>query len=345
MKNVAVLMSTYNGEKYVKEQIISIFNQKYDKKKCEITLYLRDDGSIDNTRKIVQELATKYNIKYDFDGPNLGFAKSFYKLLKDAKADYYFFSDQDDIWTQDKLAMFLFRFKELEDLGENNIGIFSDAWVADEQGRSTGRKLLDSRKFRIYNDKLSFVNQFFEFYAQGASMAINRRVAELLLLLPFSELPFKESHDHFIGLVVSYIGSMSFIDKPTLMYRQSGNNVYGARSNSPKTILNRLGSISSRVKTIQLLLLVAEFVSGVLVSYGDEQILGELQRINSKKNILYAMKFFIKYRKYVSLSNPIIVSVLYGLIFRPNLLIHKKIQNLVDRSVIHENNMGASSKL
>lgn len=338
-------MSAYNGEKYIEEQIFSIFNQKYDKSAWDLKLYVRDDGSTDNTRSIVHKLAKKYNIEMDFNGPNIGFAKSFYKLLASADADYYFFSDQDDIWLPNKLSLFIGRMLKLECQNVQNIGVFSDAWIADEIGNSTGKKLLQTRLPRIHNSSLSFINQLFEFYVQGASMAINKNIVEKLLFLPFLEIPFKESHDHFIGLVVSYIGQMSYIDEPTLLYRQSGDNVYGARSTLHKAIIKRIKSISSRIKTVQGLLLTAELVSGILVSYGDQNIYNELKKLNAKKNIYFASKYFLKYRKYVSISNPIIVSVLYGIYFKPNTLLHEKIQTLIEGSNIHEDYLDTATKL
>lgn len=345
MKNVAVLMSTYNGEKYVKDQILSIFNQSFDKSQYDLKLYVRDDGSSDSTQDIVQRLSFDYNICMDFTGPNVGFAKSFYKLLNNAHADYYFFADQDDIWLPTKLSLFLDEFKKIENRGEKNIGVFSDAWVADTEGNSMGMKLLEGRSIRINNNRLSFLNQLFEFYAQGASMAINNSIIKKLLTIPFTELSFQESHDHFIGLVTSYIGYFSYINEPTLLYRQTGTNTYGARDNSHKSVLSKLMGVTSRIKTIKYLLLVAEFVCGFLNNSSNQNIYNELQKVNSKNNPYYAMRFFIKYRKHVSLSNPVIVSFLYGILFNPNPNLHQKVQFLIDRRSLNENNMDTSTKL
>ncbi|MBZ1503429.1 glycosyltransferase family 2 protein [Leuconostoc mesenteroides] len=345
MKNIAILMSTYNGEKYVEEQIISIFHQNYDESQLNLTLYIRDDHSSDSTREIIAKLSKKYNIVLDFDGQNLGFAKSFYKLLDKAEADYYFFADQDDVWVPNKLSLFVDRFNKLENQGQKNIGVFSDAWIANELAESTGKRLLEARSPRIRDYKLSFLDQLFEFYAQGASMAVNKRIIEKLLELPFTEIPFKESHDHFIGLVVSHIGCMSYIHEATLLYRQTGSNVYGARNDANKSILQRLESISSRVKTVQFLLLTAELVSASIGSEVNKGISDELQKLNTKKNIYYATKFFIRYRRYVSYSNPIIVSLLYGIYFNPNTVLHQQILSLIHRRCPHENNLGTSTKL
>ncbi|MCZ9310873.1 glycosyltransferase [Weissella koreensis] len=345
MKNIAVLMSTYNGEAYVEEQILSIFNQIYDLDKWNLELYVRDDGSSDDTRNILKRLSLEYNINVDITGPNLGFAKSFYKLLSDVDADYYFFADQDDIWLPKKIFSFLNEFIKMENRGEENIGIFSDALVANVDGKSTGMKLLEGRSSRIEDNRLSFLNQLFEFYAQGASMAINKSVINKLREIPFTELPFNESHDHFVGLVVSYIGYFSYIDEPTLLYRQTGNNTYGARDVSNKSVFSKLRGIADRINTVKKLLLVAELVAGTMDDVNNIEIYDRLEKINGRSNIFNSLKFFIHYRKYVSLANPILVSLLYGFSFRPNIQLHQKIKRLIDRSCSNENNMGTSTKL
>ena len=94
-------MSTYNGEKYVREQLDSILNQTYK----NIEIVVRDDGSKDNTVKIIKEYQEKYkNIKL-VTGKNLGFIKSFFELLKITESDYYSYADQDDIWMENKIEL------------------------------------------------------------------------------------------------------------------------------------------------------------------------------------------------------------------------------------------------
>ena len=93
-------MSTYNGERYLREQIDSIL-QQID---VEIELIIRDDGSNDGTVQIIEEYASKYPCISYYCGDNVGVGKSFMELLKNAPtADYYAFSDQDDVWLKDKL--------------------------------------------------------------------------------------------------------------------------------------------------------------------------------------------------------------------------------------------------
>ena len=100
MENITVYMSTYNGEKFIREQIESIIYQK----DVELYLVIRDDGSTDSTLDIIQEYSLKYPNIFVYAGENLGYANSFLTVLKEkGGTDYYAFADQDDIWEEDKL--------------------------------------------------------------------------------------------------------------------------------------------------------------------------------------------------------------------------------------------------
>lgn len=101
METVAVLMSTYNGESYLREQVESILSQK----DVDVELVIRDDGSTDGTIDIINELSRDYSNIHFITGQNMGYANSFLTLLKyDIEADYYAFADQDDVWEESKLA-------------------------------------------------------------------------------------------------------------------------------------------------------------------------------------------------------------------------------------------------
>ena len=102
--DVVVLMSTYNGEKYIKEQIDSIFAQTYQGR---ITILIRDDGSSDATKETVQALAKSDLRDVVFiEGENCGPQKSFLNLIQSApEASWYFFADQDDVWDDDKIEI------------------------------------------------------------------------------------------------------------------------------------------------------------------------------------------------------------------------------------------------
>ena len=100
MDKVQVLLSTYNGEKYLQEQIESIIRQE----DVEISLLIRDDGSCDKTIEIIENLKRKNSNIIYYSGNNLGPARSFMDLInKSGNFDYYAFSDQDDVWKSKKL--------------------------------------------------------------------------------------------------------------------------------------------------------------------------------------------------------------------------------------------------
>ena len=98
---VVILLSTYNGEKYLKEQLDSLLNQTYK----NIDIYIRDDGSKDETVNIIKKYQNEYDNIHLEEGKNLGFIKSFFELLKngDENVDIYSYCDQDDIWEEDKI--------------------------------------------------------------------------------------------------------------------------------------------------------------------------------------------------------------------------------------------------
>ena len=97
-KKVDVLMATYNGEKYVEEQIESILNQTYQ----NIQLIISDDCSTDNTRQILEKYEKNNKIKIFYQNQNLGYIKNFEFLLKQVENDLYMLSDQDDVWKKEK---------------------------------------------------------------------------------------------------------------------------------------------------------------------------------------------------------------------------------------------------
>lgn len=129
--SVIVICSTFNGQKYLKEQIDSLFHQSYK----DFKLLFRDDGSVDGTKEILSSC----NIELLFSSENLGVKKSFETLLKYASensdAKYFVFCDQDDVWNHDKIERTLEKMHELENLYGDNIPLLvhSDLEVVNEK--------------------------------------------------------------------------------------------------------------------------------------------------------------------------------------------------------------------
>ena len=125
MEKIDILLATYNGEKFVKEQIESILNQTYE----NFNLIISDDASTDNTLNILEEYEKKdTRIKVFKKEKNKGLIDNFEFLLKNVTSDYFMFSDQDDIWKKDKIE------KSINKLKEESLGlVYTDLEIVDEK--------------------------------------------------------------------------------------------------------------------------------------------------------------------------------------------------------------------
>lgn len=262
MQSIAVLISTYNGQDFILDQINSVLNQKFDTSSYHLDIFVRDDGSTDSTPNILKQLMKNHScIHAEFPNVNLGFAKSFIELLKSVEADYYFFADQDDVWLPNKVESFLRTMLAAERHSVIS-GVFSDSWIADQFARSTGKRVLGYRRNLIKDNILTFEQQIFETYVAGSSLFINRAARDKVDAFNYNSLPSGEAHDYFIGLVVSCFGELHYLDQPTMLYRQTGNNLYGARDGNGSSIFTRLRALSSRIDDVKTDMRTASIVAG-----------------------------------------------------------------------------------
>ena len=225
---IEILMATYNGEKYIREQIDSIISQTYS----NWTLLIRDDGSKDDTVKIIKEYEKKdKRIKLLEDNRgNLGFVKNFEELLKNSSEDFIMFSDQDDYWLEDKIEKYIF---ELNKLGDEKflkpLLVHSNSFICDEKLEIKKKEFINSR-IAIENNKNSY---FFAYFVQGSTILINRKIIKMGL--PFSKNV--KLHDRYFHLLAEFFGKRVFIDKSLMKYRQHENNEIGAKGSIIKKII------------------------------------------------------------------------------------------------------------
>lgn len=211
MYKVQVLLSTYNGEKYIKEQIESILNQK----EVEVSLLIRDDASSDKTIEIIGKLADKNNNIIYYKDENLGPARSFMDLLyKSGEYDYYAFADQDDIWRKQKLISAINMLKEKE----NEPSLYMSALeVVDEN-----LNLIETKKI---NGNLSFEGEMIRNFATGCTMVLNKKLCDIIKQYNPSYLIM---HDSWITRVCYAVGGNVIIDDNSyIKYRQHTGNVLG----------------------------------------------------------------------------------------------------------------------
>ncbi len=222
MERIDILLATYNGSKYLPEQLNSILSQSYK----NINVIIRDDGSSDNTVDIIKEYEQEDNrvrLLNDNLG-NLGFVRNFEELMKHSDAEYIMFSDQDDVWYKNKVEISYLEIKKIE--GEYGCKVPT---LVHTNSRILNFEVKTTKKFiSNYAKNYSFENSFFNFFVQGSTMIINKYLKEESL--PFSEYVYL--HDRYLHLVAEFIGIRRYIDIPTMDYRQHLNNEIGSKSES-----------------------------------------------------------------------------------------------------------------
>lgn len=219
--SVAILMSTYNGEKYLKEQIRSIEDQDYK----NWHLYIRDDGSDDKTTNIIEEY-TKINKNISFinenNRNNIGVVRSFFELLKLVNADYYMFCDQDDFWLKNKISLSV---NAMRNVSKNiPVCVHTNFKSVDnnlEKEIGNGHRYVSEK----------FLDILFSNCVTGCTVMINDALKKMIY---FEKLDFSRIHMHdwWLALIASEFGKIIYLDKKTVLYRQHKNNVVGSSGKS-----------------------------------------------------------------------------------------------------------------
>lgn len=231
---VEILLSTYNGAKFLKDFIESLYSQTYKDWK----LTVRDDGSIDETPKILEEIRVKdpERIKIIEDNlGNLGACKSFLTLLMKAEADYIMFADQDDIWLSDKIEKTLKKMLLVEGkYGKNTpILIHTDLKVVDENLKTLSESFW---KYQGQNPEYKSLNYLLvQNNVTGCTIMINKALKNLIVKVPERAI----MHDWWLALVASAFGVIEYISEPTILYRQHQSQNTGARKYSVKYFFER----------------------------------------------------------------------------------------------------------
>ncbi len=206
-KKVAVIMSTYNGERFIREQLDSIINQTYK----NIEIVIRDDGSSDNTVSIIKEYQKKYNNIKLYEGENIGFINSFFKLLMLAESDYYSYADQDDVWMENKIELAVNSLEELDPSTPNLA--FGNSDYYDENMKFIGH----SEK----NKKFSFTKALFACVSQGMTMTVNRKTRDMIIESTPKSCFF---HDWWTYLLCVGMGHVVYNNETTVKYRRRKEN-------------------------------------------------------------------------------------------------------------------------
>ena len=240
-RDIQIIMSTYNGAHYLREQLDSILNQKAYSR---VKVLIRDDGSTDGTVSILKEYAEQYNFEL-LIGQNLGVTGSIRALLQasDDRCKYFSISDQDDVWLPDKLTCAL---EHLEHESPELPLLFGSlSHVVDAKLHDLGSSVQPIKGVSYYNAMVQNVTA-------GHTQVFNRTLRNLLLLGDFENVHVV---DWWIYLTASGLGKVIFADQFTVLHRQHGNNEVGCVTNPLQRTWKRLRSLregKGNAITIQL---------------------------------------------------------------------------------------------
>lgn len=212
---VAIILSAYNGEEFISEQIESILAQSFN----NLDLFVHDDGSSDETFKIIKEYADKYeNINIIVDKKKLGYPECFIEMLKVVEGyQYYAFCDQDDVWSKDKIANGVEALKSLDNkrpLLYYTAVNYCDSYLNFIRGSRFAEKI-DGLTY------LSLTDVLFGGEAMGMTFIFNNRSRDALI----TANEYGKFKDWFLKIYCSTCGNIIYDPKPSAMYRRHNRAV------------------------------------------------------------------------------------------------------------------------
>ncbi|WHR51329.1 glycosyltransferase family 2 protein [Vibrio furnissii] len=226
---ISICLASYNGEKYIYEQLISILEQIGP----EDEIVISDDGSTDRTIDIINSLSDRRirivkNVKERVDlsyYPGVYFAnRNFSNALKECNGEVIFLSDQDDVWLKGKLR------KMCEALETSDL-VVSNCSMIDKSGL-----IIQDSYFDIIPPSSNILRTIFRSSFHGCCMAFNRKVLDRSTPIPNSFI----GHDIWLGMIASKFYSVSFIDEPLLLYRRHNETVTTSSSKSTKPLWHKI---------------------------------------------------------------------------------------------------------
>jgi len=279
-QKIQILLSTYNGEKYLREQLDSFLNlDNYE----NVKVLIRDDGSTDNTINILKEYRQKYGFEVYF-GKNLGVNESFLWLFNhcDMTCDFYALSDQDDVWLSNKFILYFEKIKN----GYNP----EIAYMFSSCSAITDANLIVKGKTIVPKKGVGFYNAIMQNICPGHTQLINKK----LLFIIQKSLSVKETSviDHWIYLLASAFGQIYFINENTVLHRQHDNNCVGYNINFFIKNFNRIKKLNlkrSDIMTQQINYLLQLFENDLPKEYKLE-LTNFLDNSNFSKRCRYILK-------------------------------------------------------
>ena len=254
LPRLAILLSTYNGEEFLDEQLDSILDQSVK----DIVIVVRDDGSSDETTAVLARYEKKYSEKFcllSSDNQNLGAKGSFACLMRYVLENkqalgldraYMMFADQDDIWVPQKAEYEFQRLLQIERRESSLIPalVHSDLEVIDRHGKCIAESFIAYQGLKI--DRGNLVNLALSNLVTGCTAVINEELANKALPIPNDAI----MHDWWLAVTAAAFGAREYIDQPLVRYRQHDANAIGAQQFKPA--LTVAGGLWAKIKAYEV---------------------------------------------------------------------------------------------
>lgn len=228
MSNIGVLLATYNGERFIKDQMDSLLNQTYQDFIC----YIHDDGSNDHTVAICKEYEKKYPSKFkilEYKSED-GAKNNFFSLMNYIDSKYVMFCDQDDVWLPNKIEEMFSAVIELD----GDFLAFADMKIVDEELNVIEESFY--RAMHIQVNKIDYKNALIKGFIPGCAMMVNQGLMQKAL--QFKNIEHIKMHDWWLTIVALATDSkIVFVNKPLGLYRQHSTNTIGAKN---QTTMDRI---------------------------------------------------------------------------------------------------------
>ena len=212
---VSIALPTYNGAKYLRRQLESIFQQTYP----ALEVIAVDDCSTDGTIDILEEFRAHFPLRYVVNERRLGFVKNFERAISLCEGTYVALADQDDMWVPQKLDILL------SHLADRSV-VCSDFSLIDEEGAILAHSFRRSLNIPIPNADAQFHCLAFINFVQGCTCLFRSSFKNSVLPIPIESM----SHDWWIGIRATQFAGIAYVDQPLVMYRQHGTNTVGAKN-------------------------------------------------------------------------------------------------------------------
>lgn len=221
---ISLVMATYNGEKFLREQLDSIYHQTM----LPDEVIVVDDGSKDRTVQILSEYAIQYGLKYVLNEVNSGINATFEKAISQATGEYICISDQDDVWFPTKIEISVKKLKEIEK--SSPACVSSNSTVVDERLRVVHKHKGVFLK-ECYHSQFLYGNG-----SQGCTLFFNKKMKEVIIPLSNNYI-----YDHYIGILSYFVGERYFIKDSLMFYRCHGRNEIGRITKYHKWLSESIG--------------------------------------------------------------------------------------------------------